>query len=98
MLNSIWEFISKALRRPEIDSGSKDEARQRLQVVLVQDRFALPGETLEDMKNDLIKVIARYLVIDESSIEVEIKRSEGMVVLVSNIPITGMRRSAAAHP
>ena len=50
------------------------------------------------MKNDLIKVIARYLVIDESSIEVEIKRSEGMVVLVSNIPITGMRRGAAAHP
>ncbi|MFQ5800082.1 MAG: cell division topological specificity factor MinE [Bacteroidota bacterium] len=92
MLDHIWVLLTKVLRRSEANLTSKEAARQRLQFVLVQDRFALPSQTLEDMKNDLVEVISRYVIIDPDSIGVEIKRSAGTVVLVSNIPIAGLRQ------
>ena len=92
MLDHIWILLSKVLRRSGANLTSKDAARQRLQFVLVQDRFALPSQTLEAMKNDLVEVISRYLIIDPNSIDVEIKRSAGTVILVSNIPIAGVRQ------
>ena len=94
MLDNIWIFLSKVLRRSEANLTSKDAARQRLQLVLVQDRFALPNRTLEDMKNDLVEVISRYVIIDPNSVAVEIKRSAGTVILVSNIPIAGLRQGS----
>ncbi|MEE9161882.1 MAG: cell division topological specificity factor MinE [Candidatus Neomarinimicrobiota bacterium] len=94
MLDYVREILSRALRRYGGVPGSKDAARQRLQVILVQDRFALPTKTLEAMKNDLITVISKYVDIDRDSIEVEIKRTGGAVVLISNIPITDGQRGA----
>ncbi len=96
MLDHLWELLNRALRRIDARPGSEDAARQRLHMVLVQDRFALPTETLEAMKNDLVNVISKYVVIDQKSIEVDIKRSAGAVVLVTNIPITDVQRGAAA--
>jgi cell division topological specificity factor len=88
----LWALLRKALRRGE---GSGDTARERLQLVLVQDRSSLTLESMESMKNDLIDVISRYLVIDHESIEVEIKRSGGSLTLVSNIRVTDVKREAA---
>jgi len=50
---------------------------------------------MESMKNDLIDVISKYLVIDRESIEVEIKRSGGSLTLVSNIRVTDVKRETA---
>ena len=88
----LWALLRKALRRGE---GSGDTARERLQLVLVQDRSSLTLESMESMKNDLIDVISKYLVIDHESIEVEIKRSGGSLTLVSNIRVTDVKRTAA---
>lgn len=90
MFNNVKGIFAKAFRRGD-DLSSKDVAHQRLQVVLVQDRFSLPADTLEAMKNDLLEVISKYLDIDKSSIEVEVKHTAGTVVLVTNIPVAGQR-------
>lgn len=92
MASYLWALLRKALRRGE---GSGDTARERLQLVLVQDRSSLTLESMESMKNDLIDVISKYLVIDHESIEVEIKRSGGSLTLVSNIRVTDVKRTAA---
>jgi len=42
---------------------------------------------MDSMKNDLIEVISRYLDIDRGSIQVEVKRSGGQLMLVSNIRV-----------
>ena len=91
MFNNVKGIFSKAFRRGDDDLSSKDVARQRLQVVLVQDRFSLPTDTLEALKNDLVEVISKYLDIDKNSIEVEVKHTAGSVVLVTNIPVAGQR-------
>lgn len=83
--------MKRALGRGE---GSGDIARKRLRLVLIQDRSALTVERMESMKNDLIEVISRYLDIDRDSIQVEIKRSGGQLVLVSNIRVNDTPESA----
>lgn len=76
--------MKRALGRGE---GSGDIARKRLRLVLIQDRSALTVERMQSMKNDLIEVISRYLDIDRDSIQVEVKRSGGQLMLVSNIRV-----------
>ena len=93
MPNYLRRLLDRAFRRGA-SPGSR--ARQRLQIVLVQDRIGLSPEMLDSLKGDLMEVISRYVVIDWSAAEIEVKRTSGEVVLVSNIPITGARTEAAS--
>jgi cell division topological specificity factor len=42
---------------------------------------------LEDLKNDLMKVISQYLDIDDQGFRVDFSRHEDSMALVANIPI-----------
>ncbi len=73
---------------------SKEAARRRLQLVLVQDRVGLSPELLEAMKNDLLNAISKYVVIQSDSVEMQITRNGDSVILVSNIRVAEVRRPA----
>ena len=45
--------------------GSGDVAKDRLKLLLVSDRANCSPEVMEMIKNDIIKVISKYMVIDE---------------------------------
>ena len=62
-------------------------AKQRLQLVLIQDRLDLPTEKMEDMKKEIWEVVSRYLAVADDFLELEIKRLDELVVLVSNIQV-----------
>ena len=66
---------------------SKDTARQRLRVVLIQDRIDLPADRMEAMKREIWDVVSRYLVVEDDFLEFEIRRLDELVVLVSNIQV-----------
>ena len=93
MLDQILDLISRAIRRSRGIPSSSTSARERLKFVLVQDRSSLSAETLEAMKNDLVEVISKYVVIDRESIEVEIKRRGSSIMLVSNIPTVRVQKA-----
>jgi len=78
------DLIRWALQRSE---PSKETARHRLQLILVMDRVGLAPEYMEAMKQDIIEVVSKYLVVDKDSIEVDMRRSEDSLVLVSNIQV-----------
>ena len=86
--------MKRVLRRGE---NSGEIARRRLQFVLVQDRSSLTLANIESMKNDLLDVLSKYLVIDHDSIELEVKRSGGTLTLLSSIRV-GDATSQAAQP
>ena len=44
--------------------GSGDVAKDRLKLLLVSDRANCSPEVMEMIKNDIIKVISKYMVID----------------------------------
>ncbi|MFO7311197.1 MAG: cell division topological specificity factor MinE [Bacillota bacterium] len=69
------------------EDQSKHVAKERLRLVLVQDRTSLSAQALEALKEDLIAVISKYLEIDESGPEVVFERDGESVALVATIPV-----------
>jgi len=78
-------------------SSSKDVAKSRLKFVLMQDRMNCSPEVLEMMKTDILRVIAKYVEIDENEMDIQISAPESggaidVPVLLANIPIKSMRK------
>ena len=68
---------------------SRVAAKNRLQMVLVQDRSGMSSMDMESFKKDILDVIARYFVIESKHLEVDWKRTEFETALVINTPVTG---------
>ena len=66
---------------------SKDTAKQRLKLVLIQDRLELSPVKLEDMKKEIWEVVSKYMVVDDDFMEFEVRRLDDLTVLVSNIEV-----------
>jgi cell division topological specificity factor len=77
----------KRLFAKNISTQSKNMAKKRLQLVLVQDRMNISNETLEGLKNDLIEVIGKHLEIDVDAMDVSFRRDGDQVAIVANIPV-----------
>ena len=75
---------------------TKDTARNRLRLVLIQDRLDLSPELMADMKRDIWQVVSRYMVVDDDFIEFEIRRLDELMVLVSNIQVKELNQLAPA--
>lgn len=71
---------------------SKKEAKERLQFILVQDRINLSPEIIDRMREEIIEVISRYVEVERSAIEIELKRNQEQTTLQANIPVRGIRR------
>lgn len=69
---------------------SKEVAKDRLKMVLIHDRRLISATTLNEMKDDLIKVISKYLKIDRQEINIQFdveteNRNKG--ALIVNVPV-----------
>lgn len=73
--------------------SSKDIARERLRLVLVHDRASMSPDFINDLKEELIRVIREYLDIDEDSLQVDLENDENSIALVANIPVRGFKRA-----
>lgn len=80
-------FLKKWFHKNDALPHSRDTARERLKLVLVQDRMNIDSETLEGLKNDLIDVIGRHLDIDKKAMDVSFCREGDAVAIIANIPI-----------
>lgn len=69
------------------EDRSKHVAKERLRLVLVQDRMSLSARELDALKEDLIAVISKYLDIDDDGIEVDLQRDGPAGALVATIPV-----------
>lgn len=72
-------------------TSSKKVAKDRLQLILIQDRAMLPPDLLDRMKEDIIKVITKYVDVEVSNIDLTITKTDdkdgGYPALIANIPI-----------
>ncbi len=75
--------------------SSSDIAKNRLKVALTYDRAVCSPEIMEQMKNDIIEVIKKYVDIDTERLDIKMTKEEmasGTAnVLLANIPIKGSR-------
>ena len=83
MLNSLLSSFKR--------EKSGKVAKKRLQMVLIQDRASVSPEVMEKLRDDIIKVISKYMVINQSDMEISLENVEDSVALVANIPVQNMR-------
>lgn len=76
--------------------ASKDVAKERLKLILIHDRHDLSPELLENMKNEIMMVISKYVDIDTEEVQVKLTRTDEedgySPALVASIPIKRIRR------
>ncbi len=71
-------------------SSSRDVAKNRLQLVLVQDRVNLPPEKMDALKDELIELISKYVEIEKDGIDISLTKSGRHSRLTADIPVVGM--------
>lgn len=81
---TLKEFIDKLLGR---QPASAETARERLQLVLAHDRSDLNPELLEQMRREILEVVARYVEIDLEEGDVSLETEDRVTALVANLPI-----------
>lgn len=80
-------FLDGLFKRRE--PTSREIAKERLQLVLVHDRIKISPAMLDQMKDELITVISRYVEIDSNGVEVILTQGRRESRLQANIPVVG---------
>lgn len=99
MLDNLMKFLNKLKKKEngKIIINSKEAAKERLHLVLMQDRANVSSDFLELMKKEIIDVIKKYIVIDEKEMDVrltnrvELDGTNGAPALYANIPIINIK-------
>ena len=99
MFENVVKFF-KGLGKNNKETSSKDAAKERLHLVLMQDRANISADFLALMKQEIIEVIKKYIDVDENAIDVRLTNKSnddgttGAPVLYANIPIMSVKEEA----
>ena len=100
MFESIANFFKKLMKSEAKETThSKDTAKERLHLVLMQDRANVSADFLELMKQEIIEVIKKYIEVEESAIDVRLTNeiaedgTKGAPSLYANIPIVNIKNN-----
>ena len=97
---NFFKSIGKKEEKKQAQENSKEAAKERLHLVLMQDRANVSADFLELMKQEIIDVIKKYIEVDEKEIDVRLTNKEnedgtnGAPALYANIPILNIKNDA----
>jgi len=90
----LFESILKLFKKEE---NSKNVAKERLKLVLIHDKANVSPQFLEMLKGELIKVIKKYMEIDEETLDIQLTKTKSddgdriVPALYANIPILNVK-------
>jgi cell division topological specificity factor len=76
---------------------SAGQAKERLKLVLINDRTDLTTEELETLKNELLEVISRHIEIDPAAVSITMAQEGREQRLLADIPLKPMSRRRLAR-
>ncbi len=82
-------FLQRLFGQREPSSGSV--AKERLRLVLTQDRAGIPPGLLDTLKDEIIEVISRHVEVDVDGVQVTVTQSNRESSLVADIPLRDRR-------
>ena len=97
MFENIKNIFKRSKKRELLKSSSKDTAKERLHLVLMQDRANVSADFLDLMRQEIIEVIKKYIDIDEEAMDVRLGSetnedgTQGAPALYANIPIINIK-------
>lgn len=90
----MFENIFRLFKKEE---NSKNLAKERLKLVLIHDKANVSPQFLEMVKGEIIKVIKKYMEIDEEYLDIQLTKTKSdagdrvVPALVANIPILNVK-------
>lgn len=100
IINKLRQVMNREDEKTKVKEktmSSKDAAKERLHLVLMQDRANVSADFLDLMRQEIIDVIKKYIEVDESEIDVRLTNrdnddgTKGAPALYANIPIVNIR-------
>ena len=98
MIENVKSFLKNIRKKEKDTNSSKDAAKERLHLVLMQDRANVSADFLDLMKQEIIDVIKKYIEVDEKAIDVRLTNKQntdgttGAPALYANIPIVNIKQ------
>ncbi|MDD3149219.1 MAG: cell division topological specificity factor MinE [Candidatus Gastranaerophilales bacterium] len=80
-------LIAASFSTKENENTSKEDAKNRLKLVLMHDRTNLDPATLSKMKDELVDVISKYVEIDREALDLNLESETNTIALVASIPV-----------
>ena len=107
MIDKIKDFFYKTFKKEkriteEEAENSRAAAKDRLHIVLMQDRANISADFLDLMRDEIIEVVKKYIVVSEKEIDVRLTHSvqedgtPNPPSLYANIPILNIRNDMKA--
>jgi cell division topological specificity factor len=84
-----WHWFGLGRKR------SAKSAKERLQLVLINDRTSLTSDELNTMKDEILQVISRHVDIDAEAVQIQVEHDGRSQRLVADIPLRSMTRRRA---
>ena len=78
-------FLEKLFKK---EKNSANAAKERLKLVLIHDRTDITPGQLENLKNELIDVISKYIKIEPNKVKINMTQEGNEHRLIADIPIT----------
>ena len=78
VLREFWNRNKKLVgneEQQEEKEKTRNLAKERLNILLVQDRASISTDFMEIMKQDIVKVMQKYVIVDEKTVEIEMTNS-----------------------
>lgn len=76
-------------------ASTKEDAKNRLKLVLMHDRTQLSPSLLETMRDELVQVISKYVEIDQTALDLCLEQESNTIALVANISVVRTREAAS---
>jgi len=76
-------------RRHEVSSGQV--AKDRLRQVLAYDRTSISPALLDTLKDEIVTVISRHVVVDTEDVQLTFSQNARETRLLADIPVSGRR-------
>lgn len=82
--NKVLTFFQSEKEESE---NTKDTAKNRLKLVLLQDRSNLEPETMARLRSEIVEVISKYIEIDKEALGLNLAGEGESIALMLNIPV-----------
>lgn len=84
MLDALMKLFSRQEKSGKV-------ANKRLQMVLIHDRANVSPEVMAKMRDDIIEVISKYMIINKQDMALSLENDDNAVALVASIPVHRMK-------